>query len=94
MSDHLTQRRRGWMASRRMTPLGPCGCIRHPAADMHRCGSGVSDLQAEAAVAAIKHLDEMGTPGLLDTDTCQAMWRIGHRDLAAEVHQRSAGWAA
>lgn len=94
MSDQLSQRRRGYLASRRMVPLGPCGCIRHPEVDKHRCHLGVSDLQAEAAAAAIEHLDQLGTPGLLDTDTCQALWRIGYHDVAVEVHGRSQGLVA
>jgi hypothetical protein len=74
--------------------MGPCGCIRHPEVDKHRCQTGISDLQAEAAAAAIAHLDELGTPGLLDRDTCQALWRIGYRDMAAEVHAWSMGLTA
>jgi hypothetical protein len=45
-------------------------------------------------VAAIQHLDRFGTPGLLDADTCRAMWRIGFRDLAVEVYDRSYGVVA
>jgi hypothetical protein len=94
MSDHLHQRRRGYAASRRMPPLAPCGCIRHPEVDRHRCDSAISDKQAEAASAAIQHLDEVGTPGLLDEDTCRAMSRIAFRDLAIEVYDRSKGLVA
>jgi hypothetical protein len=94
MSDQLEQRRRGYLASRRMTPLGPCGCIRHPDVDKHRCDQQVTDVQAEAAAAAIRHLQMVGAPGLLDDDTCRAMWRIGFRELAAEVCNRSKGLCA
>ncbi|WP_156434369.1 hypothetical protein [Mycobacterium sp. IS-1590] len=94
MTDQLSQRRRAWLASRRMPPLEPCGCIRHPEVDRHRCGNAISDKQAEAAAAAIEHLDEMGTPGLLDRDTCRAMWRIGSRDRAVEVDARTQGLVA
>jgi hypothetical protein len=94
MSDQLSQRRRGYLASRRLPPLAPCGCIRHPEADRHRCSSQITDVQAEAAAAAIVHLDSVGTPGLLDQNTCQALWRIGHRDMAHEVHARTQGLIA
>lgn len=94
MSDQLTQRRQGWIASRRMPPLEPCGCIRHPEVDKHRCGKAISDKQAQAAVAAIEHLADVGTPGLMDRDTCRAMWRIGSRDLAVQVDARTQGLVA
>ena len=54
---------------------------------------GITDRLAEAAVTAIIHLDELGTPGLLDPDTCRAMHRVGHRALAFEVYRRSTGAA-
>jgi hypothetical protein len=91
MNDQLAQRRRGYLASRRTTPLGPCGCIRYPEVDKHRCESQISDAQADAAVAAIQHLDGLGTPGLLSNDTCRALWRKGFRDLAIEVDERTRG---
>jgi len=94
MSDQLRQRRRGYAASRRMTPLGPCGCIRHPEVDRHRCDAQISDVQAEAATAAIQHLNSIGAPGLLDGDTCRAIWRIGHRDLAVRCYGYATGGAA
>ena len=76
-----------------MAPLAPCGCIRDPAADRHRCGDQISDNMAQAAATAVAHLDDLGTPPLLDHRTCQAMWRIGHHELAAEVYNRTAGAA-
>ena len=53
----------------------------------------ISDVQADAAVAAIEHLDQICTPGLLDIDMRRALWRRGYRDLAVDVHRRSAGVA-
>jgi hypothetical protein len=94
MSDQLSPRRRSFLASRRMPPLGPCGCIRHPDIDRHRCDQQITDVQAEAAAAAIRHLDSLGAPGILPAETCRAMWRVGYRDLAVAVSQRSNGWAA
>jgi hypothetical protein len=53
----------------------------------------ISDVQADAAAAAVKHLDQICTPGLLDIDMRRALWRRGYRDLAVDVHRRSAGVA-
>lgn len=91
--DRLARNARRHSAARRLAPLPPCGCIRDPDRDRHRCGGEISDHMAEAAVTALEHLDELGTPGLLDRRTCQAIWRIGHRRLADAVHRRSAGAA-
>lgn len=91
--DPLAANGRRHAYSRRTPPVWPCGCIRDPDRDRHRCSVEVSDNMAEAAVAAITHLDELGTPGLLNTATCQAMWRVGRHKLAAEVHRRTAGTA-
>lgn len=76
--------------SRRGRALLECSHIGDPHAGCHRCGR-VSDRQAEAAVTAVQHLDEHGLPALLDRATCAAVWKLGHRDLAAEVYRRTAG---
>jgi hypothetical protein len=74
----------------RSTPVGHCGCIRDPEVDRHRCGGDeITDVMAEAAVSAVVHLDQLGTPALLDTDTCRAIWRIGHHKLSVAVHRRT-----
>jgi hypothetical protein len=86
------QLRRRRVASWRLPPLD-CGC-RDPWTCKHYRDAYISDKQADAAVAAIEHLDLVGTPGLLDVDTCRAMWRIGFRDLAVEVDARTRGSAA
>jgi hypothetical protein len=94
--EALAGNRRRFGASRRMPPIPTCmcgRCVRDPDLDRHRCGDEISDVQAEAAVAAIQLLDQLGTPGLLDDRTCRAMWRIGHRRLATAVHRRTAGAA-
>ena len=93
MIDQLHQRRRAYASSRRMTPVGPCGCIRHPEVDKHRCGGEITDVLAEAAVAAAVHLRRLGVPGLFDTDTCRAMWPLDPQ-LAAESFRYSHGEAA
>lgn len=80
-------------AARRMPPLSPCGCVRDPVYDRHRCDGEISDHMAEAAIAAVAHLDRLGIPGLLDTRTCRDIWRLGFRRLAHQVHRRSSGVA-
>lgn len=89
--DTLAGNARRYGASRRMAPLPPCGCVSDPAHDRHRCGEQLSDHMAQAAVSAATHLDQLGTPALLDHRTCRAMWRIGHHKLAAAVYRRTAG---
>jgi hypothetical protein len=86
-----TQLRRRRAASYRCPPLD-CSC-RDPWPCKHYRDPYISDKQAEAAVAAIEHLDLVGTPGLLDERTCRAMWRVGRRDLAVAVQRRTAGAA-
>ncbi|WP_156752161.1 hypothetical protein [Mycobacterium sp. ACS1612] len=49
---------------------------------------------AEAAVAAVVHLDRLGTPAILDGGTCDRIRRLGYHQLAASVHRRSAKLAA
>jgi hypothetical protein len=84
-------RRRGHAL--RSVPLGACSCVRDPDVDRHRCGGEISDKMAQAAVAAIAELDALGTPGLLDRETCRAMYRLGYHRLALDVHRRTSGEA-
>lgn len=79
-------------AAERRLPPQECGC-RDPWTCKHYRDSYVSDKQAAAAVAAIQHLGDAGMAGMLDRDTCRAMWRIGFRGLAAEVDARARGAA-
>lgn len=67
-----------------------CGHRADPFVGCLRC-EPVSDVQAEAAVDALETLDRHGVPGLADTPTCRALWRIGRRDLALAVHRRTSG---
>lgn len=91
--DVLAGNARRYAAARRLTPIGGCGCVRDPDVDRHRHDGEISDHQADAAVAAVELLDSLGTPGLLDTATCQAVWRAGHRRIAVAVHARTTGEA-
>ena len=65
--------RRFGASRRRAASLLPCGHIGDPHAACHRCSCEISDHMAEAAVAAVLHLDQLGTPGLLDDRTCRAL---------------------
>lgn len=91
--DVLAGNGRRYGAARRMEPLGTCGCVRDPDVDRHRHHGEISDKMTEAAVAAVELLDGLGTPGILNTATCQAVWRAGNRDLALAVHRRTTGGA-
>jgi hypothetical protein len=94
--DGLAGNARRFAAKRRLPPIPTCvcgRCVRDPDLDRHRCGGQISDHMAEAAVAAVVLLDQLGTPGLLDERTCRAMFRIGHRRIATAVRCRSAGAA-
>jgi hypothetical protein len=84
-------RRHAW--KRRLPPIEPCGCIRDPDYDRHRCGDEISDHMAEAAVAAIERLEQLDTPGLLDDRTCRAMWRRDYRDLSVRCYRYATGAA-
>jgi hypothetical protein len=92
-AELLDWRQRRHADSRRRPPISHCGCISDPEVDIHRCGSEISDVQADAAAAALALLDHLGTPGLFDRATCRAVWRRGFRKLATECSARS-GWAA
>ena len=81
-------------AAKRLMPKGRCGCIRDPLVDVHLCGGEISDVMADAAVQAAKHLAAHGVPGLFGQNMCRAMWRRGHHRLAAECFSYSSGEAA
>jgi hypothetical protein len=91
MSGHdnpAVWRARRYAASRRLPPLWPCGCIRDPAVDRHRCGRvGISDRWVYAGAAAAAHLLELGYTPILELEVRQALWRRGGTDraLAAQL---------
>jgi hypothetical protein len=96
---HSTAHRRHWRNARResamrSTPLGPCGCIRDPDLDRHRCDTlnpnharvhDLSDQQIVGAVAAAQHLLARDLPPVFDTGTLRGMWRAGHHRLVDRV---------
>ncbi|VAZ65313.1 hypothetical protein LAUMK40_01438 [Mycobacterium kansasii] len=85
--NHVTAVR----AYRRGTCLWDCGHRVPAGADECRRCEPVTGRQAEAAAEALDMLARHGYPGLADTRTCRALWRIGRRDLAAATHQRTMG---
>jgi hypothetical protein len=92
--DDFAARGRRRAAAVRSTVISTCPCIRDPEVDRHRCVGGITDKMAEAAVVAAEHLQLLDTPGLFDRSTCQAMWRAGHHELAAESFRYTHGEAA
>lgn len=55
---------------------------------MRKRAPEVSDSMARAAVAAIEHLDRLGTPALVDAATCRALRRIGQHKVADRMATR------
>jgi hypothetical protein len=92
--DDLAARGRRRGAAVRSTVISTCSCIRDPEVDRHRCGGGITDKLAEAAVMAAEHLASVGLPGMFDVDTCRSMWRMGQHRLAAECFSYASGEAA
>ena len=87
-SNRSRQRTRTYGEARR-PPISLCGCIR---ADIHDCEPQfITAGQADAAAATAQHLLLLGTPGIFDDETCRAMWRCGHRSLAAHCFSYSYG---
>jgi hypothetical protein len=93
--DDLAARGRRRGHALRSAPISPCGCIRDPDVDVHRCSNNdvITDVQAAAAIAAAQLLRSLGVPGLFDTATCRAMWPHD-RQLATECFRFSHGEAA
>jgi hypothetical protein len=79
-------------AAKRLTPLDCCQC-RDPYTC--RCHDGpMSDRQAEAAAAALFHLERIGLSGLADPRTCKALWKAGFRTVAEDVNAKTQGLVA
>lgn len=82
MQDQYKRRRHPGALRResalRSTPLHPCGCIRDPNHDRHRC-HGMSDRQVAGAVAAAHHLLELDLTPIFNIEMLRLMWRIDPR---------------
>ena len=83
--------RRRYAASRRLPPLAPCGCVRDPDHDRHRCRSLVSDRMVDAGAQAAHHLLAHGCIPILGTDTLRGLWRRGDRVLAQQLYDLAGG---
>lgn len=84
---HRSRDRRRRAAEHRTQPLA-CGC-RDPWLCDCDTDAFVSDVQADAVIAAAETLLALGTPGIFDADRCRAMWRHGRRDLAVSSYANS-----
>jgi hypothetical protein len=72
-------------ASRRLPPIGACGCIRDPFTDRHRCGGEISDRQLQGAVDAAHHILDAGYLPIFDVATLRELWKSGHHQLVDEL---------
>jgi len=71
-----------------MPPIPPCGCVRYPAFDRHRCYGQLSERMVAAGAQAARHLIELGLPPLLgDVELLRRLWARGgpSRALAQEA---------
>lgn len=78
--------KRRQLATRRMPALD-CGCV--DPWTCHCSSEPISDRLADGAVLAAEHLELLGVPGIFERDTCQAMWRRGHRELSVRCYRYS-----
>jgi hypothetical protein len=73
------------LVSRRLPPIGTCGCIRDPQHDRHRCGDQITDRQLQGAVDAAHHILEAGYLPIFDVPTLRELWKSGHHQLVDEL---------
>lgn len=85
---HRLKRRRD--AAHRSTPLA-CSCRDPLWCDCRNDDDQLSDVQADAVIAAAETLAALGTPGIFDIEQCRAMWRRGARDLSVSSHRYATG---
>lgn len=92
MNDAIAEQlRRRRTTSRRLSLLA-CGCT-DPWPCRCRDNPAPTGREVDAAAAALTRLDALGVPGLLDRETCRAMYRRGYRRLSAQCATR-AGWSS
>ena len=77
-------------ASRRLPPLGPCGCIRDPLHDHHRCGGEITETMVDGYRDAVLHLRSLGLLPAPLVKEMQVLWRRGGADrrLVTEISSR------
>lgn len=71
--------------SRRLPPIGICGCIRDPDHDRHGCGGEITDRQLQGAVDAAPHILDAGYLPIFDLPTLRELWKSGHHQLVDEL---------
>jgi len=79
---HSNGSRLRWESARRLPPLAPCGCVRDPAHDRHRCHALISDRMVEAGAQAARHILGHGCTPILDRATLRALYQRGGHDRA------------
>jgi hypothetical protein len=92
----LSALRRRHAAALRLPPLAPCGCIRDPGHDRHRCGDEITTSMVDGYRAAVLHLRAHGLLAAPDIAAMQALWRRGgdDRQLAQELYELAGGVVA
>ncbi|BBY82957.1 hypothetical protein MPUL_41150 [Mycolicibacterium pulveris] len=75
-----------------MPPLEPCGCIRDPDHDRHRCRDDITLAQADAVIATANYLESIGCTPVFEPHTLRAAWRLcpEHRVRLERLARRSA----
>jgi hypothetical protein len=88
----MEMNRRRYEASLRLPPLPPCGCIRDPEYDRHRCHGGMTLPQADALIAAAEHLEIAGLRPIFDAGQLRDVWKLcpEHRSRIEELARREA----
>lgn len=90
--DFMEMNRRRYWASLLLPPLPPCGCVRDPAYDRHRCHGHMTYARADAMIAAANHLDSVGLRGVFDVGELREVWKLTpeHRSRVEELVRREA----
>lgn len=72
----MAQGRRRVQAAKRLPPLAPCGCVRDPDHDRHRCHGEMTLPMADGLVAAAIPLREYGLTPIFDHQSLRAAWKL------------------
>jgi hypothetical protein len=89
-AEMLAGLRRRRATARRLPPIGPCGCIRDPDFDRHRCGRETITSMVDGYRDAALHLRALGLLPAPLLPEMRALWRRGpeERRLVAEIASR------
>ena len=75
-------------AALRLPPIGPCGCIRDPDLDKHRCGvRSLTEHQLDGWRSAAIGIIEGGNAPIVPIEVVRRLWRRGgcDRQLAQQL---------